>query len=162
MKLIDQSLLDNVVSEARISPRLRMNYNFHDTLDDPVNRMINALEPGAYLRPHRHLSPSKDEIFLLLQGKIAVLFFNDSGQVEETIILDPSHGQYGVDIPAGTWHTILVLETGSVIYEVKEGPFCPLAAEDFASWAPAAEDTVACNVYLQELMEIVSSESIFR
>ena len=67
MKIIDKQLLDKTNEQAKQSPRLRMNYNFHERLDDPVNRLLNAMEPGSYIRPHRHLDPDKDEIFLLLR-----------------------------------------------------------------------------------------------
>lgn len=77
MKIIDKQLLDKTSEQAKQSPRLRMNYNFHERLDDPVNRLLNAMEPGSYIRPHRHLDPDKDEIFLLLRGK-AVVFLNSA------------------------------------------------------------------------------------
>ncbi|MBR2497306.1 MAG: WbuC family cupin fold metalloprotein, partial [Parabacteroides sp.] len=73
MKLINQFLLDQITNQAKQSPRLRMNYNFHEQLEEPINRLLNALEPGTYLRPHRHLNPDKDEIFLLLRGRV-ILF----------------------------------------------------------------------------------------
>ena len=71
MKLIDTPLLDATTARAKQSPRLRMNHNFHERLDDPVNRLLNALEPGTYLRPHRHSNPDKTEIFLLLRGRVS-------------------------------------------------------------------------------------------
>lgn len=80
MKIINEALLDETTGRAKQSPRLRMNYNFHERLDDPVNRLLNALEPGTYLRPHRHLNPAKDEIFLLLRGRIAVFLFDNKGK----------------------------------------------------------------------------------
>ena len=141
MKIINEALLDETTGRAKQSPRLRMNYNFHERLDDPVNRLLNALEPGTYLRPHRHLNPKKDEIFLLLRGRIAVFLFDNKGEITQTQILDPKEGVYGAEIKAGTWHGLLVLESGSVIYEIKEGPFAPLAPENFAPWSPAPEDT---------------------
>lgn len=151
MKLINEQLLDKTSEQARLSPRLRMNYNFHEQLDDPVNRLLNALEPGTYLRPHRHLNPDKDEVFLLLRGKVAVFLFDDKGNVTEKLILDPTAGMYGAEIKAGVWHGLLVLETGSVIYEVKQGPFAPLSPENFAPWSPAAEDTEGVQRYMEEL-----------
>lgn len=138
MKIINEALLDETTGRAKQSPRLRMNYNFHERLDDPVNRLLNALEPGTYLRPHRHLNPAKDEIFLLLRGRIAVFLFDNKGEITETQILDPKEGAYGAEIKAGTWHGLLVLESGSVIYEIKEGPFAPLAPENFAPWSPGS------------------------
>ena len=149
------SLLTQVIDIAgriaKQSPRLRMNYNFHEHLDDPVNRLLNALEPGTYLRPHRHLNPKKDEIFLLLRGRIAVFLFDNKGEITQTQILDPKEGVYGAEIKAGTWHGLLVLESGSVIYEIKEGPFAPLAPENFAPWSPAPEDTKGVAKYMELL-----------
>ncbi len=152
MKIINEVLLDETTGRAKQSPRLRMNYNFHEHLDDPVNRLLNALEPGTYIRPHRHLNPGKDEIFLSLRGRIAVFLFDNEGKITETQILDPPKGVYGAEIKAGTWHSLLVLESGSVIYEIKEGPFTPLAPENFAPWRPAPEDTERVKKYI-ELLE---------
>ena len=105
-------------------------------MDDPINRLLNAMEPGTYLRPHRHLNPAKDEIFLLLRGKVAVFLFDEEGNITEKTILNPKEGAYGAEIKAGTWHGLLVLESGSVIYEIKQGPFAPLAPENLALGAP--------------------------
>ena len=129
MKIINEQLLDETQAKALQSPRLRMNYNFHERLDDPINRLLNAMEPGTYLRPHRHLNPAKDEIFLLLRGKVAVFLFDEEGNITEKTILNPKEGAYGAEIKAGTWHGLLVLESGSVIYEIKQGPFAQLAPE---------------------------------
>ena len=150
MKIINEALLNETTGRAKQSPRLRMNYNFHEHLDDPVNRLLNALEPGTYLRPHRHLNPKKDEIFLLLRGRIAVFLFDNKGEITQTQILDPKEGVYGAEIKAGTWHGLLVLESGSIIYEIKEGPFAPLAPENFAPWSPAPEDTKGVAKYPHE------------
>lgn len=151
MKIINKALLDETTERAKQSPRLRMNYNFHECMDDPVNRLLNALEPGTYLRPHRHLTPEKDEVFLLLRGRIAVFLFDNKGSIVETHILDPKEGVYGVEIKAGTWHGLLVLESGSVIYEIKKGPFTPLAPEDFAPWSPAPEEIEEVEKYIKLL-----------
>ncbi|QZT37239.1 WbuC family cupin fold metalloprotein [Halosquirtibacter xylanolyticus] len=148
--LIDDSLLDDVCVKAEASERKRMNYNFHDSAEAPLQRMLNALQIGTYLRPHRHLTPEKDEVFILLRGRLAVFFFNDKGEVVESVILDRDKGKYGVDIPAGQWHGLLVLEDDSVIFEVKHGPYEPLCKEDFAPWSPAeGEDGV--QAYMKEL-----------
>lgn len=156
MKIINEILLNETIEKAKQSPRLRMNYNFHDRLDDPVNRLLNAMEPGTYLRPHRHLDPDKDEIFLLLKGKAALFIFDEEGGVQETLVLDPQNGVYGAEIQAGVWHTLLVLESGSVVYEVKQGPFAPLAPANLAPWSPAAEDEEAAKRYLKKLETYLS------
>lgn len=123
MKIIDETLLNKVAAEAKESPRLRMNYNFHQSLNDKCHRFINAVEPGTVVPVHRH--PTKDESFVVLKGRVKILTYNDEGKVLETIILDPKDGRYGVDIPKGVWHTLESIESGSCIFECKEGPFVP-------------------------------------
>ena len=156
MKIINEQLLDETQAKALQSPRLRMNGirrigSVSQRLDDPINRLLNAMEPGTYLRPHRHLNPAKDEIFLLLRGKVAVFLFDEEGNITEKTILSPKEGAYGAEIKAGTWHGLLVLESGSVIYEIKQGPFAPLAPENLAPWSPEAEDTEGVKKYLEWL-----------
>ena len=123
MKVIDNNLIDSVVAQAQESPLLRMNYNFHESLDDKCHRLLNALEPGTVVPVHRH--PTKDESFVILRGKVRVSIYNDSGQVTESVVLSPADGKYGVDIAKNVWHGVECLESGSVIFEVKEGPFVP-------------------------------------
>ena len=123
MKIIDDKLIEGVIAQAKESSRLRMNYNFHQSLDDKCHRLLNALEVGTMVPIHRH--PTKDESFVLLKGKIRVNLFNDAGEVTESVVLNPSDGIYGVDISKNIWHNVECLESGSVIFEVKEGPFVP-------------------------------------
>ena len=123
MKVIDNNLIDSVVAKAKESPRLRMNYNFHESLDDKCHRLLNALEPGTVVPVHRH--PTKDESFVILRGKIRVNTYNDAGEVTESVVLSLADGKYGVDIAKNVWHGVECLESGSVIFEVKEGPFVP-------------------------------------
>ena len=113
--VIDEQLLDQVSEEARKSPRLRMNYNFHQSLEDKCHRFLNAVEPGTVVPIHRH--PTKDESFVILRGKVRVTTHNDDGSIIEDVVL------YGVDIPKNVWHKLESLEAGSVIFECKEGPF---------------------------------------
>ena len=115
MKIIDETLLNKVAAEAKESPRLRMNYNFHQSLNDKCHRFINAVEPGTVVPVHKH--PTKDESFVVLKGRVKILTYNDEGKVLETIILDPKDGRYGVDIPKGVWHTLESIESGSCIFE---------------------------------------------
>lgn len=123
MEIIGRELLDKVSTEAKESPRLRMNYNFHQSLDDKCHRFLNAVEPGTEVPIHRH--PTKDETFVLLRGKVKVSTYDDEGNVKEDIILCPEDGKYGVDIKKNVWHSLKSLESGSVIFECKEGPFVP-------------------------------------
>ena len=128
MALINEELLDRVTGEAKRSPRLRMNYNFHETLDAKAQRLLNALEPGTVLPVHRHSQTA--ETYLVLRGVIKVLFYDDRKRLLETFLLDPREGNYGVHIPKGQWHTLEVLESGTVIFEVKDGHYQPLGKDD--------------------------------
>ena len=121
--IIDKALLDRVTEQAKKSPRLRMNFNFHKSLDEKCHRFLNAVEPGTEVPIHRH--PTKDESFVLLRGKVRVTTHYDDGTVKESVILNPAEGLYGVDIPKGVWHKVESLESGGVFFECKEGPFVP-------------------------------------
>ena len=151
MKLIDNRLLDETREKALQSPRLRMNYNFHDTLEDPINRLINAMEPDTYLRPHRHKNPDKTEIFLILRGKVALFLFDEQGNITDNYILNLKTGIYGGEILPEIWHTLLVLESGSVVYEVKKGPFAPLSPENIAPWSPAPDNIEGVKQFMDKL-----------
>lgn len=151
MKRIDDQLLNETSQQAKESPRLRMNYNFHTDLNDPVNRLLNAMMPGSYIRPHRHLSPPKEEIFLVLRGEVILFIFDELGNVTEQILLNPQKGNYGAELAAGTWHGLLVMEPGTVLYEIKQGPFSPLVSDDLAPWSPDAGDVEKVKQYMEHL-----------
>ena len=121
MKIIDDQLINGVAEEAKKSPRLRMNYNFHQSLQDKCHRFINALEPGTLIPVHHH--PDKDETFVILRGKVRVSTYNDDGEVLESFVISHEDGRYGADIPKNVWHNLESLESGSVICECKAGPF---------------------------------------
>ena len=121
--IIDGLLLDKVTAQAKASPRLRMNYNFHQSLDEKCHRFLNAVEPSTEVPIHKH--PTKDETFVILRGKVRVTTHRDDGSIIEDVILCAEEGRYGVNIPKGVWHTIEAMEPDSVIFECKEGPFVP-------------------------------------
>lgn len=125
--IIDDTLLDKVTAEAEESSRLRMNYNLHESLDAKAQRLINVLLPGTILPIHRHRHTA--ETYVLLRGKMFVVFYDDMGGQTERYLLDPAIGNYGVQIPKGQWHTVEVIEP-SAILEVKDGPYTPLQPED--------------------------------
>lgn len=128
METIDKSLLDKVSAEAKANTRLRMNYNFHESLDSPAQRLLNALEPGTVVPVHRHRHTS--ETYVLLRGRMNVSFYDEHKREIERRELDPQKGVYGINIPRGQWHTIEVLCSDTVIFEVKDGPYSPLAPDD--------------------------------
>ncbi len=125
--LINDNLLDEVTAKAEESPRLRMNFNLHESLDAKAQRMINVLLPGTAIPIHRHRHTA--ETYVILRGKMFVVFYDDLGGQIERFLLDPTQGNYGVQIPAGQWHTVEVIEP-STIFEVKDGPYTPLTPND--------------------------------
>lgn len=125
--IIDDKLLDEITEQAEASPRLRMNYNLHESLDAKAQRLLNVLLPGSPLPVHRHQHTA--ETYVLLRGKMFIVFYNDLGEQTERILLDPTIGNYGVQIPKGQWHTVEVIEP-STIFEVKDGPYSPLQPGD--------------------------------
>jgi cupin fold WbuC family metalloprotein len=134
---IDKKLTEKLTIEAVSLPRKRKNHNFHLVLSDPMNRMLHAMEPETYVQPHKHENPDKREAFIILKGRVAVVEFDDAVEIQEYIILDPQTGNYGAEIKPRTWHSLIVLEKGTLVYEVKDGPYDPSDDKFFAAWAPA-------------------------
>ena len=126
--IIGKKILDDLTEQAKASPRLRMNYNFHQSLEDKCHRMLNAVEPGTQVPVHRH--PTKDESFVILRGKVRVTTYNDDGSVIESVVLCQEEGRYGVDIPKGVWHSLRSLASGTILLEAKDGKYEPLTEEE--------------------------------
>ncbi len=145
MKRIDIALLDSLTLKAKDSPRKRANFNLHGALNDPVQRLCNAIEPETYIRPHRHAEPESMEVFLLLRGSAVLLLFEESGKVAERALLSARGPLMAVEIAPCTWHSIASLESGTVFFEVKKGPYVPVPELHFASWAPRERDPGAAR-----------------
>lgn len=152
MKLITEELLNETTLKAKASDRLRMNHNLHTSMDASVHRLLNALEPGTYIVPHRHLD--KEETYLILRGSLLAFLFDDNGNVTDKVLLSQASGNYGLEIPPGTWHTIIALESGTMIFEVKSGPYTPLQPEEIAEWAPMPSDTAKVAAYMKSIAAI--------
>ena len=125
--IFDDKVFDGLLLEASSSPRLRMNRDLRNSPEDKSQRMLNALEVGTVMPIHRHRSTSETQ--LLLRGVMDVMFYDDSGRETERFRIDPANGMYGVDIPAGQWHSLEVIES-AVLFEAKDGPYAPLSDED--------------------------------
>lgn len=145
---ITTELIEKVVAQARQSPRLRMNYNFHSELSDPVQRLLNALEPWTYIRPHKHTT--KEESFVLLSGTILAVSFNDDGSIRDHAILSQQSGISGIEFEENCYHMLTALETGSAVFEIKEGPFVPHTEGSSAPWAPK-EGTPEAKGFLEKV-----------
>lgn len=128
MKLIDNNMLDALCQRANESPRGRMNLNFHEKLDAPAQRLLNAMQPGTEFPIHRHTNTN--ETYFVLRGRIRVDIYDNNKVKTESAILDPKEGVYGGHILAGQWHTLEVLEKDTVLFEVKDGPYIPISPEN--------------------------------
>ena len=130
--IINQIILDALTAQAKASPRLRMNMDLRNGPEDKSQRMLNALEPGTPLPIHRHTKSS--ETVVCLRGHLRELFYNDEGEVTEVIDLAPNSDCVALNIPIGQWHSVEVLESGTVILETKDGSYEPLAPEDILTY----------------------------
>jgi cupin fold WbuC family metalloprotein len=136
MKQIDAALLDSLTAKAKESPRKRAHFNLHPELNDPVQRLCIAMEPEAYVRPHRHSDPESWEVLMILRGSLALLIFDDQGKVRERTVLAAGGEATAVEFPQNTWHAPVSLEPGTVVFEVKQGPYRPIVGANLAHWAP--------------------------
>lgn len=150
MKIISQHDLDQLVADARTSPRRRKHLNVHAELTDPIQRLFVAFEPGTYVQPHRHPEAGKWEMFVLLKGKAAVLLFDQRGQVQQRHVLSETGANRLCEIPPQQWHTLIALESGTLLMETKPGPYQALGDKDFAKWAPK-ENTPPVREFVQWL-----------
>ncbi|MCS5692180.1 WbuC family cupin fold metalloprotein [Cyanobium sp. FGCU-6] len=135
---LDQALFDRVAAEAARSPRLRLNHNLHAE-PDAVQRFLNVLQPGTYVRPHRHrreLPGTGFECFVVLQGAIGLLLLGEDGRVIGRERLDAAGPLKGIQLAEGQIHTLVALSADAVMFEVKQGPYVPTADKDFLPGFP--------------------------
>lgn len=126
--IIDQKFLDDLSAQAKANPRLRQSYDLRTTPDDKSQRMLNALEPGTIMPIHRHRNTS--ETMVMVRGKLIERFYDDDGSITDEFVMEPC-GQYAiVQIEAGQWHSLEVLEEGTIIFEAKDGAYEPLSNID--------------------------------
>ncbi len=152
-QFIDQKKLEDISLQAKQSPRLRKNYNFHHADHEICHRLLNAMEPDSYIQPHRHLDINKDETLIVVRGSMAIIIFNDAGKIEEKSILEPDGDVLMANIPHGAYHTWLSLKERSVFFEAKGGPFLPLTNDEKAPWAPE-EGHESAKAYLASLKKL--------
>ena len=124
----DKTILDELSQKAKASPRLRMNLDMRTTPEDQSQRMLNALEPGTVLPIHRH--PKTTEVVTILRGKAVQYLYDDNGNETGQVLLEAGGECAGMSIERGQWHRIECLETNTVIFEAKDGPYEPIQPED--------------------------------
>jgi cupin fold WbuC family metalloprotein len=157
MKPIDNTLFDALCAEADEVPRRRAHHLIHGSHAEPVQRMLIALQPGTYLRPHRHRDPPKWELLLVLRGAVAWLGFDEEGRVSTRLEMGAHKQSKGLESPEGTWHSVVCLKPDTVVFECKPGPFAQVAPQDFAPWAPA-EDAEGAADYCRWMLRAQPGE----
>ncbi len=135
LKLLNDTRIEGLIGTARGADRARAHDCLHPEPSDPVQRMVVALEPDTRVTPHRHRGDQPWELLALLQGELTLLLFDDDGQVEERVELSES-GTRVVEFDGARWHALVAQRTGTLMLEVKRGPYRPLGDADFAPWAP--------------------------
>ena len=128
MPIIDQHTLDALTAQAKVSPRLRMNFDLRNSPEDGSQRMLNALEPGTVLPIHRHRATS--ETVVILRGRIQWVFYDGDGNETERVTLDADGDLRMLNVERDRWHSLVCLESGSVLFESKDGPYAPPGEED--------------------------------
>ena len=160
MKVFSANYLDMLTTQAQVSPRKRQHRNIHENYEDPCQRLFNAIELGSYIRPHKHATDPRDELLVAVRGVMVLMTFDDRGKVKEVVHFGSDRCNedlaVGVEVQAGTWHTVFALTSGCVLLEVKAGPFDPSQPKDLAPWAPA-EDAATAEQYLQDMISRVNS-----
>ena len=146
IKRLNQELFDNIAQQARSSPRLRQNYNLHE-LSEKVQRFINVLQLGTYVRPHRHCritGVNGFEFFLVCQGELGIIVMDESGQIIDKELVSAHGVVRGIELSEGTYHTLVALAPDTVILELKEGPYDPSTDKEFLDNFPP-EGTAAAK-----------------
>jgi cupin fold WbuC family metalloprotein len=155
MKIFDAQYLDDLTDKAKVNPRLRQHRNVHQSYQEASQRLFNAIEPGSYIRPHRHAFDPREELLIAVRGVMAMVTFDDQGAVTDVLRFGTKRQEggmaVGAEVSSSMWHTVIALEPGCVLLEVKAGPFDPNQPKDLAPWAPA-EGTSSAVSYLQQLM----------
>ena len=123
--LLTTKILDETSAKAKVCPRLRMNWNLHESFEDSVQRMFNALEPGTEVPVARH--PDSAETLIILRGRLRILIFNGNKEILEDVVIDPITDNIGYHIPKGVWHQVQSLEEGTIVFETREGPYKPVS-----------------------------------
>jgi cupin fold WbuC family metalloprotein len=135
LKLLSRTLLDELAAKAAASPRARAHHNIHATPADPVQRLVVVACGDSYFRPHRH--KTRSELAVIVRGRLDVLTFDEHGRVTARYGVGDGTDSIAYETPQGTWHTVVPGAGGGAFLEVKEGPYDPATAVEFAAWAPA-------------------------
>ena len=151
---VDDTMIDGLLAQATAAPRQRKNLNFHDSESHPCQRLLNAIVPGSYVRPHRHLLDNKEEFMIVVKGCLGVVLYDASGAVTGKMKLDENGPVRAVSIPTGVFHTAVALKP-TVIFEAKGGPYAPHSPDELAPFAPV-EGSPEARDYLLKMETLLA------
>jgi cupin fold WbuC family metalloprotein len=161
MKIFNTTYLNSLTEQAKLSSRQRQHRNIHLSYEEPCQRLFNAIEPSSYIRPHRHAGVDQNELLFAVRGLMAFITFDDKGAVSSVqhfgSELYGGNVAVGIEVAPYTWHTVITLVDGSVLLEVKAGPFNPAQPKDMAHWAPV-EGAPAALHYLKYLHDAAAHQ----
>lgn len=147
MKIINKSLIDDLLNKADASGRRRSNYNIHESAQDLIQRYLIASKIDSYFRPHRHTA--KSELALVFRGNFDLIIFDDRAYVTDRISLGLDAENIGFELPPNVWHTWIPMIDNSIFLEVKEGPYDPTSGLEYASWSPPEGDVRVSDFLLK-------------
>lgn len=148
---LTQADLADLSRKAAASPRRRTHRNLHVSATEPCQRLVNAILPDSYIRPHRHAGYVTNECLLALRGRFLLIEFDEAGEITAALSMGGADAELMVaEVPPMRWHTVVALEDGCILFETKSGPYDAEAAKTFAPWAPA-EGTPEAAAYLATL-----------
>jgi cupin fold WbuC family metalloprotein len=157
VKVLPYALLDELAARAAASPRQRAHHNIHASASDPVQRFLVVALHDSYFRPHRHAV--RAELALLLRGRVDVLTFDQGGRLLARHPVGEGTASMAYETPQATWHTLLPDTCGCAFLEIKQGPYDPATASEYASWSPA-EGAAAVPAFLRWLRTAQPGESV--
>jgi cupin fold WbuC family metalloprotein len=161
LTLLSTELMEAALAQSRISARRRVILPLHKEAGDTLHRMLNAVQPGSYIRPHRHLGPPKAECFVVLRGALAFLTFAEDGAVRDCVHVEAGASPFGVDLSPGVYHGFVALAPDTLIFEAKPGPYVASTDKEFAPWAPE-EGSPHAAAYLDGLLQEHARRSVGR
>lgn len=146
------TMLGELLTQSKLSPRKRLIQRVHKSHGEPVHRMFNALQPGTYITPHRHMHPPKCETVLVMSGSLLYVEFTDEGELFRHVLVQPGTEIFGIDVAPHVYHTFIALKADTIMFEVKDGPYVAASDKDIPDWAPK-EGTEEANAFLLDLIK---------
>lgn len=152
------TMVSHLLALSRQSPRMRMLQKLHESQESTAHRMFNAMQPGTYVMPHRHLDPRKEETIMVVAGSMLFVEFTEEGEVSQTLLLQPGTEVFGVDVAPHVFHTYIALKPDTLVFECKTGPYEHETDKNVPSWAPR-EGTPEAEPYLLELIKMLAEKA---